>query len=515
MDQMVELRCKYCGAPLDRKDIESDSPYVTCPSCGTSQQRLDAKKYMDQMMGQIQSWIAKTIPGGVMTGGSMENVDPIARHNIFINSVKPQIEAEITQYRFALNDAVSNPLVVLPFTKGEPSKSKHTSTQAFEFDAKLKSVSALAVDDDSRAFIKSGEGIAHAYALIINNSNLLLDTTPGRFALMSKNFRDSAEVVASCKGYEGLSSRFIALSEVCTASDMVLNGDVLGCSVAAERAMNKLETSKKEVLSNPRLAMTLRALDLEIGQCRTLKSVADMVSTGTTKDPLSMLTLIKDMSAIQYPNSPQWNNLLTRDNRDYELFGYINDAVAAKNGGALPICSGGGEVLFPFWDVDIKYSFTTGGLFSKKSVVVSEDLMVPATFTTDANALNDPRHGLTDIFAAAPESTILQRWKGQEQSISGSAGIGTLADSAADNSPGTRVVVLPLCTKTEATRLVELYLNQCSQTHSKLKLSKPVVKRLVYVPCSMNASSVSLPSAFSGLVPATLNNIQTSKLLTL
>ena len=53
MDDMVELRCKYCGAPLDRKDIESDSPYITCPSCGTTQQRLDARKYMEQMMGQI------------------------------------------------------------------------------------------------------------------------------------------------------------------------------------------------------------------------------------------------------------------------------------------------------------------------------------------------------------------------------------------------------------------------------------------------------------------------------
>ena len=47
MDEMIELRCKYCGAPLDRKDIESDSPYVTCPSCGTTQQRVDAKAYMD------------------------------------------------------------------------------------------------------------------------------------------------------------------------------------------------------------------------------------------------------------------------------------------------------------------------------------------------------------------------------------------------------------------------------------------------------------------------------------
>ncbi|MCL2149025.1 MAG: hypothetical protein FWH47_06795, partial [Methanomassiliicoccaceae archaeon] len=62
MDDMVMLRCKYCGAPLDRKSLESSSPYITCASCGTSQQRMDAKAYLDQMMGQVQAWISKTIP---------------------------------------------------------------------------------------------------------------------------------------------------------------------------------------------------------------------------------------------------------------------------------------------------------------------------------------------------------------------------------------------------------------------------------------------------------------------
>ncbi len=514
MNDMVELRCKYCGAPLDREEIESDTPYVTCQSCGTTQQRLDAKKYMDQMMGQIQSWIAKTIPGGFSMNQS-ENVDPVARHSIFINSVRPHIEVEITQYRFALNDAISNPLIVLPFTKGEPAKSKHTSTEAFEFDAKLKSVAPLAVDDDSRKCISTGESIAHTYALIVNNSRLLTDTTPGRFALMSKNFRDSAELVSRCQGYEMLSSRLVALSDVCSASDMILNGDVTGCLMMAEKATKELEDAKKDLLTNPRLAMTLRAVDLEIGQCRTLKSVADMVHNGTSRDPLKLLNIINELSVTTYPSNGQWDRLLTRDERNYELYGYVNDIVTAKGGGTLPICSGGGTILFPFWDVDLKYSFTTGGLFSKKSVVVTEDLMVPATFTVSASALSNPRLGLTDIFAAAPESSILTRWKGEEQSISGSAGIGKLADSVADNPPGTRSVIVPLCTKMEATRLVELYLTQCASTHSKLKLSKPEVKRLVYIPCSVTDRGIGLPDEFSGLAPRILSDTNADGLLKL
>lgn len=169
----------------------------------------------------------------------------------------------------------------------------------------------------------------------------------------------------------------------------------------------------------------------------------------------------------------------------------------------------------PFWDVDLQYSFTTGSFLSKKSVVVKEDLMVPAVFTVFERALSDPRSGLTDIFAAAPESSILNRLKGEEHSISGSAGIGRLADSAFEGSPGSRTVFIPLCTRTEASRLVEMYLTQCSQTHSKLKLSKPSVKGLVYVPCDTAGGSFTLPDAFGGLEPLILRAANPDKLLKL
>lgn len=506
MDDMVELRCKYCGAPLDKKDVESESPYVTCPSCGTTQQRLDAKKYMEQMMGQIQSWIARTIPGGFSLSQT-ENVDPLARHSIFMNSVKPSVDVEINEYRFALNDVISNPLIVLPFSKGEPAKASRTSSEAFEFDAKLKSVAPMAMDQESKDSISTGEGIANTYAMIVNNSKLLTNTTPGRFSLMANNFNEAAQSAKRAKGFEPLASRLRALSKVCAASDMVLNGDALGCSAKIDEAMNDLENAKKEILTSPRLAMTLRAMDIEIGQCRTLKNVVDMVNTGMSKDPLKILTIITSISAIKYPSNPQWNRLLTKEDRDYELFGFVEKAVAGKNGGTLPICTGGGDILYPFWDVDLKYSFTTGSLFSKKSVVVTEDLMVPATFPLSASALSNPRSGLTDIFAAAPESSIMNRLKGEEQSISGGAGIGRIADSAAENGPASRTVVLPLCTKTEAERLVSLYLEQCSKTHSKLKLSKPVVKGLVYVPCTSSGNTVQLPDAFKGLEPAVVKDI--------
>ena len=504
MDGLIELRCKYCGAPLDREEAESDAAYVTCSSCGTTPQRVDAKAYMDQMMGQIQNWISKAIPGGFSLA-QQENVDPIARHNIYMNNVKPMIDLEIREFRFAMNTLMANPLIVLPFTKGEPARSKHTSTEAFEFNAKLKSIEPLAVDGSNKADITEAENLSSAYAMIINNSKLVSDTTPGRFALMSKNFKESADAVRKCKGYEPLAARLDALSEVCTASDLVLNGDALGCTVKAETAVEMLKAAKSEILKNPRLAMMIRAVDLEIAQSNTLKNTTDSVVQGESSDPLQTLETINKIASLDYPDVIGWNYLIGNQGRQSELQRYADEIMDAKNGGVLEICSGSGNTLYPFWDVDLRYSFTTGSLFKKKTVEVTEDILIPATFTICRAALENPRYGLTDIFALAPESSILDRIKGDEQSISGGVGIGRLTDSAAHNPVNGRKIVLPLSTKKEATKLVEEYLNQCASSHSKLRLSKPAVKRLVYIPCDMESYVPNLPKEFSGLVPGSVN----------
>ena len=511
MDDLLELRCKYCGAPLDEKDIKSDSPYIKCPSCGTSQQRVDAKAYMDQMMGEIKSWISKAVPGGFSLTQT-ENVDPIARYNIYVNNVKPMVDPEIREFRLDMNSVISSPLIVLPFSKEKPLSAKRTSTQAFEFNAKLKSIEPLAIDADNKSVIVEAESLAATYALIVNNSKLLGDTTPGRFVLMANNFKESASYMNKCKGYEPFAKRLNALAEICLASDFVLNGNALDCVVKAEGGVKALEEAKKDIFKSPTMAVMIRAVDVEISQAKTLLHIAEMAN-GTSSDPLHLLEVLNKVSSLKYPNNRDWNHLLDKRERDAEMFAGIESIMDARNSGTLPICAGGGTLLYPFWDVDLKYSFTTGALFSKKSVEVTEDILIPATFTVSDAALSSPRKGLTDIFANAPEASITSKIKGQENSISGGEGIGVLADSAADNSPGTKKIVVPLSTKTEATKLVEDYLKQCSTTHSKLKLSKPLVKRLIYIPCDVQGNKVVLPKEFSRLTPEAVNLLGTDKIV--
>ena len=506
------LRCKYCGAPLDRKALESDSPYITCSSCGTSQQRVDAKAYLDQMMGQIQSWISRTIPGGFSMAQS-ENVDSIARFNIFNNNVRPRVETEYSEYRFAANSLLANPLITLPFTTDNSTVPAHTSAAAFEFNARVKSIEALAVDDASKGIVSSAEEMASGYAMLINNTKLLQEDKPGRYTLMANNFTEASAAFKKIKGYGPVADRFQALAGICTGCEKLLNGDGAGSISYFENGAAQLEKVKVAANTDLNLGIMYQALEMEITQAKILSDIAGFVIRGVSADPLKVLNTIKQIMSFNYQKTGRWGFLLGNKDRFSEVFANLSKVLSAKSGGTIPIVPGGGEYLIPFWNVNLKYSFQTGAAWAKKSVEVSEELLVPADFVIDAQCLDNPRSGLTDIFSIRPEKSILSGIKGTETSISDGEGIGRLSSSAAQNSPGGRRIVVPLSTEKETKKLVSDYLAVCTSQDTKLKLSSPNVRSLIYIPCDVRNGRVEVPNGFGKLVPERVRRMDPSQMI--
>ena len=509
---MVMLRCKYCGAPLEKQALESDSPYITCSSCGTSQQRVDARAYLDQMMGQIQSWISRTIPGGFSMSQS-ENVDSVARFSIFNNSVRPRIETEYSEYRFATNSLLANPLIVLPFTTDTSAVPAHTSAKAFEFNAKVKSIEALAVDEASKSIVVSAEEMASGYAMLINNTKLLHEDKPGRYTLMANNFTEASAAFRKIKGYGPAADRFQALAGICTGCEKLLNGDGAGSLSYFENGASLLGRVKAAIGTDLTLGIMYQGVEMEITQAKILTDIAGFIIRGVSADPLQTLNTIRKIVSFNYPKTGKWGFLLGNKDRFGEVFSNLSKVLAAKSGGTIPIVPGSGEYLIPFWDVDLKYSFQTGAAWAKKGVEVTEDLIVPADFVIDMQCLNDPRSGVTDIFSIRPEKSILSGIKGTETSISGGEGIGRLSGSAALNSPGGRKIAVPLSTEKEAKKLVSEYLAVCTSQDSKLKLSNPYVKSLIYIPCNIRDGRVEAPNGFGKLVPGRVRRMELSQMV--
>ena len=441
-----------------------------------------------------------------------ENVDSIARYNIFNNSIRPRVELEFSEYRFAVNSLLSNALMVLPFSVDSTAVAPHTSTQAFEFNAKVKSVEPLAVDETSKGLITSAEEMSTAYALLINNTKLMREDKPGRYILMANNFSETAQAFRRIKDYKAIGDRFEALAQICTGCEKLLNGDIMGSTSYFEHGSQMLTSTRDKVSTDLNLGITYHAMEMEITQANILTEITKVISQGSREDPLKILDVIKRVMSINLPKTGKWGYLLGNKSRLNEIFDNLSKVMAAKNNGTLLIAQGGGQYLIPFWDIDLKYSFQTGSAWSKKSVEVIEDLLVPADFVMDPVCLNNPASALTDIFSIRPEKSILNGITGKETSISGGEGIGRLSNTAAPNSPGSRRIVLPLSTKREAEKVVIEYLASCTREDSKLKLSKPYVKALIYIPCDVNGGIIT-PPGFGKLIPERVRRTDRSQLI--
>ena len=511
MDEMIELRCKYCGAPLDREQVESDSPYVTCQSCGTTQQRMDAQAYLDQLMGQVKSWISSAVPMGFNISG-MENVDPVARHSIFTKDVRPKIEMEMTEFKFSNISLLGNCLLVLPFTTVNINKPVHTANQAFEFNAKVKSVSALAVDPESQELIEDAASMSQSYAMMINNVELLTEDKEGRYILMANNFTESANALKKAKGKELVVERFESLAVVCNGINELLSGKMTEAETKINGGKRRLEAIKDKTFANPEYGIMTQGIAQEISLCEVLLSAVEATRTSNSEDPLSVLSSFIQVMTVKLASHPKWGYLLNDKSRMNEVLKNMSAAMCARFGKSpVPVAAGSGKVLVPFWDISLLYSFETGALWKKKSVEVSDTLLLVADFVTDDRCLNDPADAMTDIFSDRPKAGMFAGLKGEETSISNGSGLKRITDSVSDQTAVGRAIMMPLSTMKEAEKLCGEYLAKVSATNRKFKLSKPEVKRLIYIPCTVSGNRIE-SEVLSNMTPNRLGRIDTSKL---
>ncbi len=512
MDEMMALRCKYCGAPLDENAVKDDSPYVTCTSCGTTQQKLDAREYLNQLMGQVRSWVNSAMPGGMSSFAGNQNVDSVARHNIFMTNFKPRIDMEFTKYKFGFNNLLSQVMMILPFTEDKNIKSNDTSNSVFEFGAKMKEISPLAVSDESTSIMTEVSGVTDAYALLINNTELIQNDKPGRYTLMASNFTIASQDFAKIKGYEPAQKRFEGLATLCQGCEKLTNGDIASSFGLFSKGKSLLEEASKEITGNLKVAVMSQAVAQEIKQADVLIELAEYVNNmGGSKE---VFDAVRRIFTYQFPATGNWSFLLKNRDRFSEIFTSMSAAVKARSGsGTIPVAAGSGNILVPFWYVKLKYSFQTGSLWKKHSVEVEEPLLVPADFVIDGECLSNPRTAVTDVFSVKGNNGMFAGLTGNETSISNSQGIGRLIQSASQSSADGREVVVPLSTKREAERISESYVQAVSRVESKLKLSNPDVIDLIYVPFTKSNDRYQPNDSFGILLPRRVANTYMSELI--
>ena len=264
------------------------------------------------------------------------------------------------------------------------------------------------------------------------------------------------------------------------------------------------------------------AIDMELALVRASGSIVRCTSLDTNVNAGASLAttgrLLALLGNLREAPYPQWKARFADLSHSEEILRCVEDIRNAQRGSpALRLLPGRGSVLFPFWAVDIPYTFQTGALWRTQGVEVTEAMLVAATFPLDANAFagTDVSSVLTDVFMARERSGFfndaMKRVSGKETSISGG---GPLRDalSKAEMAPAGGVkVVPPLTTGADAAALAQAYLirvRQVDRTIDKqLRLSSPRVSGLVYAYGSPTATQANAMPWLGGLAPRSVGDL--------
>ncbi|WP_400206911.1 hypothetical protein [Methanomethylophilus alvi] len=490
MDEYTALRCPSCGA----SDLEeADNGMIRCVYCGSVQAKVDAQKYIDQAKSELIAFISKAIPAGVSMSQT-ETMDPVARHNIFVQNIKPTIDSLYREFRFGFISAVNQQLIALPFRTLTRSGSKYNSKQLYEFDAKVQSVKPLAVDDAGKQLLSTASGVAISYASLLNNIKLIAENAPDRYEFMVNNFRVSADSLRELSGYEVVVKRYDALAIACEGFNDLMLGKAQDAKTKLQNAEGMLEEAKAEASKSLDYGAMTSSINKEIVVVKTGAMIADALSIAPDLDSSAALEMVKEFTdeinaqeARFSSFGGQWTTLIKRADRFSDIFSEFTNVLKAKTGEeAICIAKGSGDYYIPMWVVDLKYSFITGSLFKKKAVQVTETVLVSAMFTSYNETFMHPNQAITDIFANMPESSFMSRVKGTESSITMGGCLKAIVDQSAVGPVSSAAnIVVPVSTKPEAELLCKEYVEGCKQRYPKLTMGNPIAQKLIYIPCSI------------------------------
>ncbi|MGA8302215.1 MAG: hypothetical protein WA691_05955 [Thermoplasmata archaeon] len=387
------------------------------------------------------------------------------------------------------------------------------------FNAKVQSISALAVDETARELIRRASGLASCYQSLLVVEKLSQSNHPERFHLISQNLATASEAIASIGRWPALSTRLAGLTEECKAVDQLVTGrefelprKLLG---AAE---GELKTARTALSSIPELGYMTTAVDQELTVIRMVNSMINLSENSLNVPPhplayLQRLGSVVDWLSRSAPSD--WTTSFRSLKFQEEIFRRAAEVRAAQSGrGAVKLLNVGGGTFVPFWVVELPYTFETGVLWTKRGKEVPEVLLVAATFSTDVTTLAGAGsfRVLTDVFSARggnrPLTGYYGRVSGKEQKISQSGGLSAILQGVGSYSIPGQQAIPPLTTEAEALRLVQLYVNDVRATNPKastqLRASSPRVLDLVYLPCVLH-SEHPLPW-LGGLSPVSLGD---------
>ena len=501
------LKCPNCGAPLS---AALDKEIVTCAYCGVAQQRVDIEKYIAQLQAEVYGWVRSIVPAAPM---SVANVDPVARALIFEQSIRGQVTSRLGSINAQLTKVGSAPLFLPPFTRafqsmapGAGSDSRDLLGQA----AKFQGLASFAQSDDQSGFITEAVATSEALGYLSNVMRIYVEPKERSYRTVSKNFESAAASLENDKWRGGAASRMRGLASLTEGTALLIEGDLTGAEGKFADADKSLAAALGEVMRQPAVSSWYPGIKAERGMVESMRSLLEALRASRAYSPNHLESLGRFeayVKGFERARLGAGRLLFSGEHLEPETFkelsAFFRDMSLAKAGGSTVNAIGMGRIWVACWLVDLSYSFETGALFMKKGQAVQERLLVSGVFTSQPQYIPSQSQVLvTDIFSVRSESSLSDRLMGREKTLTTGIGYAALGASRRASLPSSSPVIPPLCTRLEAEKMANIYLERVRQRlQGKLRIGIPSVTQLVYVGGTLSNGWLQVPGLPSSMFP--------------
>ncbi|MGA2198758.1 MAG: hypothetical protein ABSG45_02350 [Nitrososphaerales archaeon] len=500
MKSYQSLSCPKCGAPLP---ADGGSELISCEYCGVSQRRIDVEKYIEQLRAEVFGWISSMVPVGYQGSAS---IDPLARSQIFEQTIRGNISEKLSSMKMQLIKVGSGPLLVPPYASVSPG-----FAQAFSVDsksmlaeaAKFQGLAQFAQSDNQTHFVDEAASSAAVLGYLSNIAQLSAEVDQRSYRTIAKNFEIAASSLSKDETRSSGAERMNGLASISYAIADLMDGKLKEAQTKLLEADAHMNAASTSVLRQPAIVSWFPGIKAEKTLLEGVKLLTDSIQAAKSYG----VGYVEALAAFgRYERTFEWarkksaRTILVSESLDpssfKDLCGYHLAVNRAKAGNlSVKILMGTTRIWVACWMVDLNYSFETGVLFMKKGQAVQERFLVSGTFTMFPELLtSSPESLVTDVFAVHSDFALMDRISGKETALT--AGLGTRHLTATDmtNLPYNIPVVPPLCTRIEAEKAANIYLEKARQRLSgKLRVGIPSVTGLVYVGGEITNGRMSVP----------------------
>jgi len=458
--EIIGLRCSKCGAPLPKPSENSE--YVRCEYCGTLQKIIEASFYTEKLKTEVLKWIREFMPASI---ASVQTVDALARHNIFVAYIRPKIMPEYNSLKVQVIKTLSSTLLLLKNLKVNIAGSD--PKESFEKFVKVESIAPMAIVQEDQEFYNE---VYSTYALNAYINNYIKTGLLGDTDSASRNLEELSNILSNIEKYAPIYLRIKSLVNALKAWKSMEMGDFASAIAFLGTSLKDNKTAKDLIIKDPQLSIMITAINTEEILIRSLLNYAEIekVLFESGHQPQEIMIFLEKYFKIIEQIRNYFNKNLSIH---YELSEKIKSIYMSKLGKeTVEILPGQGDIIVPLYVIKISYTFVTGSLLWKKGKEYKDYLLVLATYPYTVIPV-------TDTFRM--RSGFLDKMRGREEKLT----IDTISNTlSAIRQDYIKIPVIPPLTDADtAKRVADEYLQAIStRLGGKISMGSSYVEKLVY-----------------------------------